>query len=315
METTPENLSHCESLFVSTHAGDVALACGARLLAERRQGLKPLVVTVFRRERSEAIPDPVFRLDVERLSLGLLRAGERDPLYRTPAKRIFGQADAHGADGETVRRALADLVHRVRAKHVYLPLGIGDVDRRLVHDAGVRVFPAAIGQNVFFYEERPEAFVRGAMYVRLGQLGTRLPPAVSVAGERAGLPQHLLSVWRCGWLIPGVGGMGNRGRLLWPAARSWSEARGWQPRRAYGLRLQPVFQGSDASDGGSLTDLAQAAERIGLISSARHYLRAAGQYALRLGSPGACERYWLLLPDLEIDDRLTTLPGDDQLGL
>jgi hypothetical protein len=313
METVPENLSHCESLFISTHGGDVALACGGRLLSERRQGTKPLVVTVFRRERSEAIPDPVFRLDVERLSLGLARAAEREPRFHAPVRRIFGQLDAHGADGEMVRRSLAELVQRVRAKHVYLPLGMGDVDRRLVHDAGVRVFPAAIGQNVFFYEERPEAFVRGAMYVRLGQLGTRLPPAVSVAADRARLFQHLLGIWSFGKLVSGVGGAGNRYRLLWPAARVWAEARGWQPRKAYGLRLQPVFQGSDGGDGRSLVELAEAAERIGLITSAQHFLRAAGHYAARLGSPGACERYWLLLPDLKPDDRLT-LPGEDQLA-
>jgi hypothetical protein len=316
METAADSLSHCESLFISTHVGDVALACAGRLIAEHRQGLKPLVVTVFRRQRSEAIPDPVFRLDVERMSFGLAGAAERDARFRTPGRRIFGQVESHGTEGETLRRMLAELIHRVRAKHVYLPLGMGDVDRRLVHDAGVRVFPAAIGQNVFFYEERPEAFVRGALNVRLGQLGTRLPPAVSMASERGRFVQHLIGVWSFGKLIPGVGGFGGRAGLLLAAARAWRGARNWQPRRAYGLRLQPVLpvlQEPGSGDDNTIMELAEAVERIGLITSARQYHRAARRYVARLAASGARERYWLLLPDLKQDDRIT-LPGEEALA-
>ena len=43
------------------------------------------------------------------------------------------------------------------------------------------------------YEERPEAFVRGAVRVRLGQLGARLPPAAAQAADRAHLAPFL---WR-----------------------------------------------------------------------------------------------------------------------
>src|SRR5512139_941575 len=77
---------------------------------------------------------------------------------------------------------------------VEAPLGRGaSGEHILTYEASVRAFATEAGRNLFLYEERPEAFVPGAVRTRLALLGARLPPGAARAAARAGLLRHL---WR-----------------------------------------------------------------------------------------------------------------------
>src|SRR5258708_35086179 len=92
-------------------------------------------------------------------------------------------------------KLLADIGPRIRPRHLYAPLGVGGhVDHRLTYEAALRAFAGEPGRNLFFYEERPEAFVPGAARIRLGLLGARLPPGAAHAAHRAGLARYLTSL-------------------------------------------------------------------------------------------------------------------------
>jgi LmbE family N-acetylglucosaminyl deacetylase len=235
-------LSPCDSLYVSPHHDDVLLSCGARLLGEAARGLRILVVTVFG-DGGRDWPDVggLGSADVRRLALGLPDARRRSDYYASFQALVEGRrADDDGWVGPLVQ-ALGDIGHRTRASQVYVPLGVGShIDHRLAHEASLRGFQSGDGRNVFLYEERPEAFVRGAVRVRLGQVGARLPPAAAGAADRARFAPFL---WRF-HLAPSL-----RGDLKgWPellrstglAARQWRQGRAWHPQKGFGPRLQPV---------------------------------------------------------------------------
>jgi LmbE family N-acetylglucosaminyl deacetylase len=189
-------------------------------------------------------------------------------------------------------RRLADLLPRLRPREVYVPLGVGGhVDHRICHEAALRVMQSGAGRNVFLYEERPESFVPGAVRVRLGQVGARLPPAASAAATEGGLARFLLGFHTAPHVRAQVGGMVERFRCTGEAARDWREARAWHPQRAFGPRLQPLLQPGTPAGVEALRERAAAAGRSGAALVAR-----AEAYARRVGAGGHAERYWLLLP-------------------
>jgi len=180
-----EALAPCDSLYVSPHHDDVLLSCGARLLAESRRGLRIVVVTVFG-DGARPWPEAAsFQgADVRRLALGLPDARGRSDYYSSFRALVEGRRDDDERWVHKAAGALTDLAHRSKASQVYVPLGVGShIDHRLCHEACLRAFQSGDGRNVFLYEERPEAFVRGAVRVRLGQLGARLPPAAAHAAD------------------------------------------------------------------------------------------------------------------------------------
>jgi len=305
-------LSPCDSLYVSPHHDDVLLSCGARLLADAAQGLRILVVTVF---GEEARPWPeigdLARADVRRLSLGLPDARKRSDYYSSFQALVEGRRADDDGWVKQLAQALGDIGHRSKASQVYVPLGIGShIDHRLSHEASLRALQSGDGRNVFLYEERPEAFVRGAVRVRLGQVGARLPPAAAHAADRARLAPFL---WRFHW-APSM-----RGDLKgWPetikstglAARQWRQGRAWHPQKGFGPRLQPVVHPTDAAlfEGiralqAAIAPTAGAATRVARLSAA---------YARRLGGGEHAERFWLLLPPRE-EGGITTVAESDEL--
>jgi LmbE family N-acetylglucosaminyl deacetylase len=300
MDLGQPEIGSFDSLYLSPHWDDVSLACAAHLLRDRGQGLRVLIVTLFGRGPDGLPEGPggdaarrLLDLEASHLSLGLPEARERSARYSSFAGLAEGREPA---DEECLRRAvgvLTDLAHRTRAREVFLPLALGGhIDHRLSHEAARAAFHGGQGRNVFFYEERPEAFLRGAVRLRLGQLGVRLPPAASHAAERTILPWLLLKSSAAPSFRGDVKGRLPRLSTMRVAFRQWRASWTWRPLRALGPRLQPVVYPTEQA-----------------ILSAVHALhplppsmeRDAQAYAARLGASPHAERYWLLLPPREAD--------------
>ena len=301
------SLQPCDSLYVSPHADDVFLSCPARLLQEQARGASILLVTLFDdagRAPEAAVPGRasfLSRPGVQHLAVGLPAAPARDPAYATFRGLTQGR---QAVDEDCLGRAvelLADIGHRTRAREVYAPLGVGQhIDRRLAHEASRGAFPPrGGGRNVFLYEERPEAFVPGAVRVRLSQVGARLPPGAVEAADRAGLARLLVRFHVAPAFRGDLKGWGDRIRSAGLAARQWRESRAWHPLKGFGPRLQPIVDAAAEPP-------AEIGELIGPRSAAVEKLGRA--YATAVGGAGYAERYWLLLPAREADG-LESLPA------
>jgi LmbE family N-acetylglucosaminyl deacetylase len=303
-------LEPCDSLYVSPHADDVFLSCPARLLREQARGAKVLIVTLFAEDgRSDAEAEGrerfLARPGVQRLEVGLPAAPARDPAYATFRGLTQGrQAVDDGCLGRAVE-LLADVGHRTRAREVYVPLGVGQhIDHRLAHEASRAAFPRGEGRNVFIYEERPEAFVPGAVRVRLSQIGARLPPGAVEAADRAGLARFMVRFHVPPAFRGDLKGWGDRLRSASLAARQWRESRAWHPLKGFGPRLQPVVDAA-AEASPELRDLR--GPRLAAVD------KLARAYAHSVGRATYAERYWLLLPPREADgmENLPAVVGEE----
>jgi LmbE family N-acetylglucosaminyl deacetylase len=304
-------LAPCDSLYVSPHHDDVLLSCGARLLGDAGRGLRVLVVTVFG-EAERPLPEvgPLRGADVRRLALGLPEAARRSDYYSSFRALVEGRR----SDDETwlndVAQALTDIGHRSKASQVYVPLGVGShIDHRLSHEACLRAFRSGDGRNVFLFEERPEAFVRGAVRVRLGQLGARLPPAAAQAADPVRLAPFLWRFHLAPSMRGDLKGWPERLRSTGLAARQWRQSRAWHPHKGFGPRLQPVVHPTEPSQ---LEDVRQLQAALAPANGPPARLaRLSAAYARRLGGSEHAERYWLLLPPRE-EGGITTVGEADE---
>jgi hypothetical protein len=183
---------------------------------------------------------------------------------------------------------------------VYLPLGVsGHIDRRLCHEAGFAALQEHTGRNIFFYEERPQGLLPGAVRMRLGELGARLPPGAAELRDTASPVMTVLGWSRAPFLAAERLSTLSRLRLLAHIGARSIAARAWNPARALGPRLQPVQEELDGSDFQGLVGLmAQAEPRLSALFGSRARLtRDAERYARRLTVKPYVERYWLLLPE------------------
>ena len=305
-----EELSRYDVLWLSPHPFDALLSGTARLLRGHAQRLRTLVVTVFSGNRDAAAADAAIeRLGADHLVLGLDAAHRRQRAYASFTTRAFGGHESDAACHDALCRLAEDLGHRTKAHDVYAPLGVGgNIDHRLLHEASARVFPVGPRQNVFFYEDRPYCFVPGAVRLRLAQLAIRLPPASTDIGDRSWILRHAWAFMTTPVVRTNLPGVRERLRCLWFATRAWQRARGWQPRKAFGLRLQPVI---DPLDDAFLQTMQETIAGLGpavtrLTGPLSNQMRAAAAYARRLRRSGPIERYWLRLPPLE-NDAVTSL--------
>ncbi|HET7292637.1 MAG TPA: hypothetical protein VFM88_09440 [Vicinamibacteria bacterium] len=289
-------LGSCDAVFVSTHEGEAALSCAARIDAETARGRRTLVVTLFRAPEEEVDPGG--------LSLGLADAPHRDPDYVPLAEAVFGRSAAEDECLADATHLLDEVFRRTGARQIYLPLGVGGhVDHRIAHEAGLKALPPHPGRDIFFYEERPDALVPGAVRMRLGEMGARLPPGAGRVAREGGLARFLVRYnavphrrerWR---------GLGERVALTRLAAKAWWEARAWQPQKAFGVRVQPVVQEAQDLDA-VLESVRRFDERRGVRPRAvQRLMSLSAAYARRLGGRVWVERYWLLLPAREEADR------------
>lgn len=300
-----EQLSRYDVLWLSPHPFDALLSGTGRLLRGHAQGLRTLVVTVFAGDRDASGADAAIeRLGADRLALGFDAAHRRQRVYASFTTRAFGNHESDAPCHDALCRVIEDLGHRTKARDVYAPLAVGgNIDHRLLHEASARVFPVGPGQNLFFYEDRPYTLVPGAVRIRLGQLAVRLPPASTEVGDRAWVLRHVWAFMSAPVVRANLRGVREWVRCLCYATRAWQRARGWQPRRAFGLRLQPAVDPLDAALFRTVQEtigaLGPAATR--LTGPASDQMRATVAYARRLRHSGPVERYWLRLPPLEHD--------------
>jgi hypothetical protein len=299
-----EGLSRYDVLWLAPHPFDALLSGTGRLLRARAQNLRTLIVTVFGAEQRPEIAAAIARLGADHLPLRLDAAHRRDRFYASFATRAFSSHASDAACHDHVRHLIEDLGHRSKAHDVYAPLGVGgNIDHRLLHEASASVFPVGPGQNLFFYEDRPYAYVPGAVRMRLGQLAIRLPPALTDVGDRSWGLRHVYGFMRSPVVRANLTGVREWARCLGLAWIAWHGARGWKPRKAFGLRVQPIVDPVDASLAREseelIASLGPAALR--LIGSPQGLSRLASAYTRRLRQPGLVERYWLRLPALATD--------------
>ena len=303
--------SPCDSLYVSPHHDDVLLSCGARLLSDAARGLRILVVTVFG-EGGRPWPEigGLAAADVRRTTLGLPDARRRSDYYSSFQALVEGRRADDDQWVTQIAQALGEIAHRSRASQVYMPLGVGShIDHRVAHEASLRGFQTAEGRNVFLYEERPEAFVRGAVRVRLGQVGARLPPAAVHAADRARLAPFLWRFHLAPSMRGDLKGWPERLRSTGLAARQWRQSRAWHPQKGFGPRLQPVVHPTEPALLESVRQLQAALAPTS--GAAKRVARLSAAYARRLGGSEHAERFGLLLPPRE-EGGITTVADVDE---
>jgi LmbE family N-acetylglucosaminyl deacetylase len=296
---SPDMLARYDCLFIAPHGDDVMLACPARLQSEAERGRQVLVLALFERGRADSrASEAAAMLGVDYATGGLTPVEER---------RAFDtrqRVDARTREDDDVAldaaRMLADAGARTQAVHVYAPLGLAaSVDHVIAYEAAVRAFATEQGRNLFLYEERPEAFVPGAVRMRLAMLGARLPPAAQHSAERASLWRHLWRVNEPRVLRGEPIGFAGRLSAVVAARRRFREARPWKPLRALGPRLQPVLHMGDEE----AATRARAVAEVLLPRDAKQRPWAALRFnahaagaARRLGGVYHAERLWLFLP-------------------
>jgi LmbE family N-acetylglucosaminyl deacetylase len=290
---TPRRLERHDTLFIAPHGDDVALACPARVLAEGQSGRRTLVLALFEPPESDTSAARAARdLGAGYAALGL--GSPRDP----------GPDDSldEGPVLDAARR-LAELATHVKPLHVYAPLGLGgSAEHRLAHDASLRAFASEVGRNLFLYEERPEAFVPGAVRTRLALMGARLPPGAARAAEPAGVLRQLWSAPDPGRIRGEAIGFSEGLSVRADCFRKHRMAAAWNPLRALGPRLHPVVHVGDDD----ARARAQAAAHLLLPKDAKGRSRAAEQFSARANAMGKrlggvyhAERFWLVLPTHE----------------
>jgi hypothetical protein len=285
------------------------------MLWERDRGQRVLVLVVFSGSEGPAREaTSLDRMGIDEFHLDLPPAPRRNPEYGSFAAVLKG---GHAGDDQG-RTMLAEILDRVvlqaQARHIYLPLGVGGhVDHLIVQEVGAQVIPESPGREVFFYEDRPYAFLPGAIWIRLGKLGARLPPAAELE-LGSGLVQYLLRFQLAPYVRAHANGLSDRLRSNQAALRHWMDARGWHPRKACGPRLQPIEHRLDGRALEVVRELLlHQAEYLSLCTSLPQKRRARPGSVPRLKRREEVERYWLLLPslarDLEVsEEALTSAP-------
>ena len=282
-------------------------------MADAARGLRILVVTVFG-DGGRAWPEvgALASADVRRLSLGLPDARRRSDYYSSFQALVEGRRADDDGWVKQLEEALGEIGHRSRASQVYMPLGVGShIDHRLSHEASLRGFQSGGGRNVFLYEERPEAFVRGAVRIRLGQVGARLPPAAAHAADPARLAPFLWRFHLAPSLRGDLKGWPERLRSTGLAARQWRQGRAWHPQKGFGPRLQPVVHPTEPALLDSVRQLQAALAPTS--GAAKRVARLSAAYARRLSGGEHAERFWLLLPPREEGGITTVAEADEPL--
>ena len=296
------DLGRYDALYVSPHADDAALSCTSRLLGERARGQRVLVLVLFESEAGPAVAELLARgADVS--LAGIAPAARRHE--GAPFRSIgFERSGEDALAFEAVARVFADVAPRVKARQVYVPLGVGGhIDHRLAHEAALQVLVDEPGRNLFLYEERPQAFAPGAVRVRLGLVAARLPPGAKDAAERAGLARYLLRVNAAPSGRGDIRDWADRFGSFGAAAGEWRSARAWNPQKAFGPRLQPIVYPAEAGVAPLAEDLwaSLVPTRGSRPRAAERFRRAALAYARKVAGDAGndyVERYWLVLPSL-----------------
>ena len=289
----------CDSLYVSPGPGDVALSCAARIVRERAAGQRVLVVSLFagagRRRRGGRAHGRAARAGRASRPRSTCPTRARAPPARRPAT-----PSCAGAGRATTRRCTApptcsptSATARARARSTRrwvwaaTPTTASRTRRR------ARPSAAGDGRDVFFYEERPESLMPGAVRVRLAP--DRCAPAAR--GGRRRRPGAAAAVPPA--LPRGTRVSAARSRAAATAcARFRLAARFWRD----GTELAAPARARAAAAAGRLGagDQGDALAGRPPAHDARTDALAAA-YGRRLRAGAHAERYWLLLPPLAGD--------------
>ncbi len=182
------------TLFLSPHLDDVVLSCPGRILSEVAREQRVIVATLFTeseagphdrdlyRRRREEDQRAVEALGAETRWLGLPDAPFRRPFYssfRTIVLEMHPEDKGYVAAVATAVRSLCD---EVKPTSLHVPLGVGThIDHRLTYAAVEHLVETGeLDRGVtVYYEDRPYAFVRHHVRLRLAELGLQSADPVS----------------------------------------------------------------------------------------------------------------------------------------
>lgn len=263
-----------DSVVFADSAALAALSCFSRLKSERDAGRRSLLVALTDASGAEIIDG--------RGLAAVLRLEE-----------VEGNADG---SSHPWRERLSVVIRRLGPRHVLAPLGLMGAPQAIEYFKTLRAaLSVDPGRDLLFFEERPHCLVAESVRIRLAGLGVRLPPASHLRSPRrySFFALRLLT----GLGVPPIfGGLRERSRLFASLKASFRDAADWDPQRALGPKLQPVFE--PWADGDS-TDLFAFARELGIeerLGSRKAFRRRMARHAAGAGNRTPIERYWLSLP-------------------
>jgi LmbE family N-acetylglucosaminyl deacetylase len=201
-----------DHVYLSPHFDDAVLCCGGRILHQRGNGARVLVVTVFagvgarRRPNSTlaGIVDTHGRRAEDAAAMELLDADylwldHLDAIFRFPrALARYRLRPAVGGTEAEVRTAISRDVGEILAAAgspaIYAPLGIGQhADHQLVHEAALSLRGA--GADVTWFEDVPYAAHPNVVRLRARLAG------LGFAGAGARVSADAWPSWRETWQL------------------------------------------------------------------------------------------------------------------
>lgn len=179
---------HFDHIYISPHMDDVAYSCVGRIIDQREQGERVLVVTVFTAPpTSMALPAVTAHarrmredkramalLGVEHQRLGFPDAPDRDPALSDFYNIICGDSPTDVAVRDGLISTLDHLADEHTPNRIYVPLAVGHhVDHRICRDAALRWRDDTPDDvpPLRFYEERPYATVKASVPLALHRIG------------------------------------------------------------------------------------------------------------------------------------------------
>lgn len=269
-------------LFVSPHLDDAVFSCAGAIQRVVAAGNRALIATVFShgcrehamRRKEDKAAAAVLGADV--LWLGFRDAPWRSSFYRGFREIILGTAP--GDSDESVAAALASILNAEKPSGIFAPLAVGThIDHRLTFTAIGSVVDAG---DITFYEDRPYAFAKGAVDLRLRQLGcARSFEASSFFPSFRRLP-HVRR-----YLPPGDERVACEAEML---ALSPSRSKRRARARVSTFTSAEARSARDAA-------IAYASQWLAFAGSARAWSRRDREHARSLGfSAPRAERYWTL---------------------
>ncbi len=267
-----------DSIVFADRAATAALSCLSRLASARDAGQTALILPLGDAQGSAVI---------EARGLGQVRRVDEVEL----------ENDLRS--DQPWRERIAVLVRRFGPTHVMAPIGLLGAAQSIDYFSVLRTaLTVDKGRDLLFFEERPQCFVREAVGIRLAGLGARLPPATVLRSGRKYATFAIRLV--TGFGIPPIfGGIKDRWRLSKVVRPVFADAREWDPLRALGPKLQPVFEAWREKDTDELFALAAGLGESGGFGSRKAFRRRLAGHAASAGKRAPFERYWLSLPEAE----------------
>lgn len=208
---------------------------------------------------------------------GLLDAPFRSAAYRDLAGICFARDRREAADQRRTTALVRRIVDAARPRRVYAPLGVGEhVDHRLTHNAACGLRDV----DLWFYEDRPYAWVQRAVALRLHALG--------LGPFKAAWLAELGESFRAAPMAAALSGPDRQRMLAGFAAQAVSSRQGRK------RRSRPVTRafGPDAARFAQRVFECHASQVAGIVGGKGEYAKLALAYARLLKRGGYIERFW-----------------------